>query len=323
MSRYDPQTRSHGGAVAFFVRHPNAANLLMILLIIGGLFSLSRMNTQFFPTIASDAIEILVEWDGASAEDVESNILQTLEPKVRFTDGIKEVLSYAREGAAIIVLNFKPEADMQLALRDVEAAVENVQNLPDGAEKAEVYLRQFRDSVSRIILSGPFEEAALREFAKRMRDDLLNRGIDSVSFSGLRDEQFFVGLSEYDLRRLSLTIQDIAGQVGSNSRDLPSGMTDDGIEKKVRTLAIEETPERLAGVEIKSQSDGSSVDLGDIAQIKRRFDPDQVRGIVQGKTAIEVIIKRAPTADSLEASAIVNDYLEEADKTFPASLKIT
>ena len=321
MNRFDG--RHSAGIVAFFVRHPNAANLLMVLLVIAGLFSLSKMNSQFFPTFSTDTIQITVAWSGASAEDVEANILQIIEPKIRFIDGMKEVQSIAREGSASIILEFKPEADMQIALRDVEAAIDGINTLPDQAETPEVFYRQFRDDVARLILSGPFEEAALREFAKRIRDDLLDRGIDTVAFKGMRDEEYFVGLSNYDLRRLGLTIRDIAMQISSNSRDQPSGNVDDGIEKQVRTLAVEETPERLAGIEIKSQSDGSSVELGDIARIERRLDPDQVRGILRGGSAIEVTVRRAPSADSLEAAAIVDTYLKEAREIFPQTLTIT
>ena len=321
MSRFDPQRK--GGVVGFFVHHPNAANLLMILLLIAGLFSLTRMNSQFFPTLQFDTIEISVSWSGASAEDVEANILEVVEPKVRFIDGVNQITSYAREGSALIVLEFNPGSDMQQALRDVEANVDIISTLPDLADDPEVSYRQFRDNVARLILSGPFDESALREFAKQMRDELIDRGVDSVNLTGLRDEEFFVGLSERDLRRLDLTIRDISDQIALNSRDLPSGKIQDGIEKQVRTLAVEESPERLSGLEIKSQVDGSRVDLGDIARIERRLDPDQVRGMKGGEAAIQLLVRRAPSSDSLAVAAIVDDYLIEAKETFPPSLKIT
>ncbi|WP_316858797.1 efflux RND transporter permease subunit [uncultured Cohaesibacter sp.] len=321
MSRFETQNK--GGVVAFFVHHPNAANLLMIMLLVAGLFSLSRMNSQFFPTIDSDTIEISVKWNGASAEDVEANILELIEPKVRFVDGVDQVQSFAREGSAMIVLEFKPGTNMQQALRDVESNVDTVTSLPDLADDPSIAYRQFRDDVSRLILSGPFDEAALRQFAKEMRDDLIDRGIDTVDFTGLRDEQFYVGLRDYDLRRLGLTIEDISNQIAMNSRDLPSGTVKDGVEKQIRTLAAEETPESLSGVKIKSQIDGSSVNLNDIARIERRLNPDQVRGFLQGESAIQLIVKRAPTEDSLEASAIVDDYLKSIEGVYPPTLKIT
>ena len=320
MSRLDQKGK--GGAVSFFVHHPNAANLLMILLLIAGLFALTRMNSQFFPTIESDTIRISVSWTGASAEDVEANILQIIEPKIRFVDGVDNVESYAREGSGSILLEFKPGTNMQTALRDVEANIDTVNTLPDLADDPDVSYRQFRDDVARLILTGPFDESALREFAKNIRDDLIDRGIDTVDFTGLRDEEFFVGLSDYDLRRLGLTIRNVSDQISSNSRDQPSGKIKDGIEKQVRTLAVEESPERLAEIEIKSAVDGSSVNLGDISRIQRRLDPEQVRGLMHGRSAIQLTVRRAPSADSLEASAIVEDYLDGAKGTFPPTLEI-
>lgn len=298
MSRFDKDGKR--GLVGFFVHHPNAANLLMIILLVAGLFSLSRMNSQFFPTIDSDTIEISVSWSGASAEDVEANILEIIEPKVRFIDGMDKVTSYAREGSAYIILEFKQGVDMSQALRDVESAVDLINTLPDLADDPTVSYRQFRDDVARLILSGPFDEASLRGFAKEIRDDLIDRGIDTVDFTGLRDEEFFVGLSDYDMRRLGLTVQDIGSQIASNSRDLPSGNVKDGFEKQVRTLANEETPESLSDIKIMSGIDGSSVALGDIARVERRLDPDQVRGIMRGESAIQLIVRRAPTADFLK-----------------------
>ena len=321
MSRFDKDSK--GGAVGFFVHHPNAANLLMIILLVAGLFSLSRMNSQFFPTIDSDTIEISVTWSGASAEDVEANILEIIEPKVRFIDGIDKVTSFAREGGAFIILEFKQGANMQQGLRDVEAAIDLITTLPDLADDPTVSYRQFRDDVARLILSGPFDEASLRGFAKEIRDDLIDRGIDTVDFTGMRDEEFFVGLSDHDMRRLGLTVQDIASQISANSRDLPSGNVKDGFEKQVRTLAAEEKPESLSSIKIVSGVDGSSVALGDIARVERRLDPDDVRGIMHGESAIQLIVRRAPTADSLEASAIVNDYLKSIEGVFPPTLKIT
>ncbi|MFQ5958750.1 MAG: efflux RND transporter permease subunit, partial [Alphaproteobacteria bacterium] len=75
-----------GGPIGVFTRHPTAANLLMVLMILVGLVAASRLNTQFFPDFAIDIIQVSVEWSGASAEDVDANIVQAIEPEVRFLD---------------------------------------------------------------------------------------------------------------------------------------------------------------------------------------------------------------------------------------------
>ncbi|MEO0920765.1 MAG: hypothetical protein AAFX98_08755, partial [Pseudomonadota bacterium] len=66
-----PSTEAPRSLVSAFLRHPNAANLLMVLMIIFGLFTLGRINTQFFPTIERNTVTVAITWEGASPEDVE------------------------------------------------------------------------------------------------------------------------------------------------------------------------------------------------------------------------------------------------------------
>ena len=74
-----------GGIISLFARHSNAANLLMALMIIFGLYSLARINTQFFPSVIIETIRVSVTWSGASAEDVEvsANDIPILESERR------------------------------------------------------------------------------------------------------------------------------------------------------------------------------------------------------------------------------------------------
>ena len=68
-----------GNILGAFASHPTAANLLMVLMLVVGLISLGRLNTQFFPDFGIDIITVSITWSGASAEDVESNIIKALE----------------------------------------------------------------------------------------------------------------------------------------------------------------------------------------------------------------------------------------------------
>ena len=143
------------GIIGVFARHPTAANLLMILMVISGFFALNRMNTQFFPDFRSTLFGSWSEWPGASAEDVDTNIVQAIEPEVRFLDSVKRVRSSSVEGRATILVN-SMLAHMQAALSDVETAVSTVTTLPDDAEQPEVE-RLFATTQSvRFVLSGPF-----------------------------------------------------------------------------------------------------------------------------------------------------------------------
>lgn len=308
--------------VQTFIRHPNAANLLMALLILFGVFSLARINTQFFPTVDRPNINIVISWPGASAEDVESNILAIVEPEVRFIDGVDKVTSYAREGSGTISLEFGEGSDMQKALSEAESAVKGVTNLPDDSETPTVSRTQFFDSVAKLAISGDVPEATLRLWAKRMRDDLVARGIDKVEFTGLRDEELTVELPERELRRLNMSVADVSRAIENNSRDMPSGNVEGSVDRQLRALADIKSPGALRQVEVKSFPGGEKVYLGDVADVKTGYEDGGIRGLAAGKRAIQLQVRRATTADTLVTARILDDYLVEAQSFLPPNIEL-
>ncbi len=308
------------GMVASFVRHPNAANLVMLLMILFGIFALAKINTQFFPTVDRPVITVSVSWPGASAEDVEANVLAIIEPEVRFVDGVGKMASYAREGTGTVALEFAEGFDMQKALSEIESQVKAIAQLPADAETPKITRSQFFDGVSKLSVSGAVPESTLRTVAKQIRDDLVERGIDKVEFTGLRAEELRVEMPERELRRLALTVGDISKSIEVASRDLPSGNLDGRVEKQLRSLADHDTPSTLRSIEIKSLSSGEKVYLGDIAKIRAGFDENEIRGLAGGENAIEIAVSRAPTADTLATARILEDYLDEIRPLLPESI---
>ncbi|MEP1206919.1 MAG: efflux RND transporter permease subunit [Rhizobiaceae bacterium] len=311
------------GLISLFVRHRNAANLVMVLMIIFGAISLSRINTQFFPKIEIPVITVAVDWSGASAEDVESNILEIIEPEIRYLDGVDRVTSRAREGIASIGIEYEAGVDLKEALREAETAVNAITTLPEDAETPTVRrsTRGF-DRVARLALTGPVSEKALRFYAKKIRDDLIERGIDKTIFTGLRTRELQVDIPEQELRRLDLTVGDVSRIISSNSRDLPSGQMEGSVEKQLRTLADAEDARGLGAIEVRSFASGEKVRLRDIAKITDGYKDGEPRGFINGQRAIQIEVQRADNADTLRTNRILTNYLAEIEGTLPASLEL-
>ncbi|MCH7889594.1 MAG: efflux RND transporter permease subunit, partial [Proteobacteria bacterium] len=310
------------GLIGVFARHPTAANLLMILMIIGGLFSWSRLNTQFFPEFGLDWIQISVEWPGASAEDVDANIVQAIEPEVRFLDGVKRVNSTSVEGLGTVFVEFEPGTDMQAALADVETAVDQVTTLPEEREQPVIKRIVRYDNITRLVISGPYPEAALKAFAKRIREDLLARGIDKVDLIGARDEEIWVEVDPETLRRLDFTLGDIAERIAETSRDLPLGDTRGDAKKQIRSLGLVKTARELGRVEVRSLPGGEKIYLRDIAAVSERFEDGGVTVRRGALPAVELHVQRALNADALELADTVVAYLDEQRPTLPPNLRI-
>lgn len=320
--RGEPTAAPAHGMISTFVRHGTAPNLLMITLVLIGVFAITKLNRQFFPTIEIPIISVTVPWPGASAEDVESNILDVLEPELRFLDDVNEVTAVAREGTAVISIELTSGADAQKAQSDVEQAVARVTTLPETAERPVIARAAFFDTVAKIAISGPFTEKVLKTHAKQIRDDLLAAGIDRVTFGGARDEEVWISVAEADLRRLGLTIDGIARVVRENTQDIPAGKLEGNVDVLLRSKAQRRTPELIGEIEVRSSATGEKIRLKDIAQIGTQFDREGHQGFFLGERAIELQVERSVKADTLETMRIMNAYLDKLRPTLPPTLKI-
>ncbi len=305
------------------MQHPNAANLLMILIILIGLFSAFQLNRQVMPTFGLDAVSINIIWPGASAEDIETSILEVIEPEIRFVDGVQEMNGFASESSGGFWVLFDEGTNMSRAFSDIENGVRRVESqLPQGIERPLITQFEMMEPVSRIALSGPFSEAALKTIAREIRDELLARGIDKISFIGDRDPEIRINVEPSALRQFDLELKDIAERVRDSSIDIPSGSVEGPFERQIRSLGLAKSVDSIGDIEIQARGTGAKTYLRDIADIEDGFDQAQPEGYFKGNQAITLQIQRSPTTDSIDASDIVEAYLAEKIPTLPATLSL-
>jgi len=309
------------GLIGLFVRHRNAANLLAGLAIVIGLFSITRLNTQFFPDFGIDFVSVTLAWPGASAEDVEANIVAAVEPEVRFLSSVKKVVSFAVEGSGIVLVEFEAGTNMQSALSDVESAVGQITTFPEDAERPIVRRIVRYDTISRLVISGPIPEAALKKLAKRLRDDLLSIGVDQVEMFGAREEEIWVEIAPETLRRLDLTLADVGARIAGSSQDLPLGTMEGSFEKQIRSLGLATDAAAVGAIEVRALETGEKIFVRDIARVTDTFKEDDEIAVRGGLGAIELHIQRSASADALEQARLVNDYVERVRPTLPPDLR--
>ncbi len=309
--------------VSIFVRHRNAANLLMIMMIVIGGFSLMRLNTQFFPDFGTEIVSVSITWPGASAEDVDTNITTALLPEVRFLNGVKKVQSFSVEGNSTVVVEFEAGTNMQEALSDVEQGVAQITTFPETIETPMTRRIVIYDPISRLSVSGPYSETALKAIAKTIRDDLLDRGIDKITLFGARDEEIWVEVQDQAVRRYDLTLGDIAAVIRNNSKDVPLGTLGGQYERQLRSLEQKTDAKSMGQLEVKALPGGEKIYLRDIAVLKDAFSEKGKTGVLEGRQAVELFIQRSQSTDALEVSEIVNNYIEQERKRWPEELRIT
>jgi len=311
------------GPIAFFATHPVAANLLMALMVMFGLFGTRQLNRQIMPDFDLDIIQISAEWPGASPQDVEENVIEAIEPEVRFIDDVDLVQAKALEGRAEVTITFTENADMSKALTDVQSAIARIRTFPEDIERPVINQISNQDEVCRIEIHGPFSEQALKYHARQIRDDLLNRGLTKIDIVGGRSSEIWVEVPDAALRELELSLRDVSERIAATSLDLPSGSIESGgRSRQIRSEGLARTPAEVGEIEIISRESGEKVLLKDIAGIRESFKENAVSRMRSGSTSIGLVITRSKGLDSIVAQRQVREYLDELRGTLPPSLKV-
>ncbi len=311
------------GPITFFATHRVAGNLLMILMLMFGLFGMSQLNRQIMPDFDLEMISITVEWPGASPEDVEENVIEAIEPEVRFIDAVDAVQSKAFEGRAEVTVTFTENANMSKALTDVQSAVARIRTFPEEIERPVINQIDNFDEVCRLEVHGPFSEQALKYYARQVRDDLLNRGLTKIDIVGGRNSEIWVEVPEAALRELDLSIGDVASRIASTSLDLPSGSIESGgRSRQIRSEGLARTPGEVGEIEVVSRESGEKVQLKDIARISESFKENSISRLRDGDTSVGLIVTRSKGVDSIDAQQTIIRYLDEIRPTLPPTLQI-
>lgn len=312
------------GLISFFAGHPVAGNLLMMLMLLFGVYGLSQLNRQVLPDFELDVITISVQWPGSSPEDVEVNIIQAIEPEVRFLDHVERVDATAYAGRADISVRFEEGANISKALTDTQAAIARITTFPVDIENPVInQIAQF-DTVCRIEISGPFSEAALKLLGRRIRDDLLNIGMSNVSLVGVRKAEIWVEVPPETLRRLDLTVGDVATRIEEFSLDLPSGSIESGgVVRQIRSEALARSAREVGEIELVSKSSGEKLRMKDIARIIETFEKGAISQRRGDYVSVGVSVGRGPGVDSIEAQRVVAKYIDELQAELPPTLEVT
>lgn len=309
--------------IGTFAQHKVAANLLMLIMLLAGIWALNKLNTQFFPNFALDIISVRVIWRGATAEDVQESITRSIEQALRSLDEVRKMTSTSANGVSSVTLEYEEGSDMGAALDRVKEEVSLLRNLPQESEKPEISLAVRYDSIARLLITGPDDLNELRHLVRRIEHELLERGISKIDISGLPEEEISIQVSSARLEELGLTVAQIGQKVKDYSRDIPAGTIGrNEVSKQLRSLEQRRTELAFTEIPLIADQSGRLVKLGDVATVERRARDGEVRITYQGKPAVELRLQRAESSDALEAAKVLQTWLAETPTTFPPTVKL-
>ena len=256
-------------------------------------------------------------------DEVESGICLKIEEAVRSVDGVKKVTSVAGEGAGSVVLELRSDIDdVQRVLGDIESQIDRIPSFPELSEEPDISQVTFRRNAIKVGVvadnNAQHDELQLREIAERVRDDLLLiPEIVVAEIESARDYQIDVEVSEKELRKYGLTLQQVAQRIRSQNLEMPGGkIVDDSQEYLLRGKNKRLSGEEISGLPLLSEPSGLVLTVGDIATVRDEFVDTTAITRINGKQGLAVAVKASDREDLLSMTAAVRNYV--ANQSLPA-----
>jgi len=311
--------------IRYFIEHPTAANILMVVLLMLGVVSLPELKRETFPDIHAYEVQTTVIYPGASARDVEQGICLKLEDA---TDGIsylKEKRCDARDNLATFTTKMKEGGHMPQFVQDIKDAVDSISDFPANTEAPVVKETGLTSHVISIGVAGDMPQSDLKHYAEHLKKKLLAlNDIAMVQIDGFSNHQLRIEIPEYRLRMHGLSINQIANIISRQTVDLPAG----DIKTDVRNYAIRindqrKTPDELKDIVVLRNTQGAELRLGDIAHIYNTFEKDEERIEINGKPAALLSVRKNKQDDGIQVKNVVEEFVDNERKRLPKGVELT
>ena len=311
--------------IAWFARNHIAANLLMALLVFGGLTAMYRVQVKSFPDIDRPIVNVGVTYLGAAPEEVEEGVCIRIEEEIQGITGIEKLTSSAAEGACGVTAELMQGYPVDRALSEIKNAVDSITTFPEETEKPIVNYLSSRRTALQIAVSADTDERSLKVFGERVRDGIAALPeVTQVDLFNARRYEIAIEVSEETLRRYRLSFDEVVRAVRRGSLDRPGGSikTTAG-EVLLRTKGQAYSAAEFEQIVVRTREDGTRLLLGEIANIVDGFEEDERYATFDGNPAVTVKVDRVGDQSVLEVVASTNQYLTQMQERLPEGIDLT
>lgn len=320
----DSPVERQKGIIAWFTHNSVAANLLMWMIIVGGIASIFTIEKQTFPNFDINNIQIQVAYPSAAPQEVEQGILMPIEESLQGLDGIKKIRATATEGMASFVVEVQSDYDLQQLLDEINTRVDAIRTFPDNIEEPQIFQMRFTDPVARIQVYGELSESELKELAIRFRPIVAAiPGVGRAELEATRAYEIAIEITDEKLQEYAVDFDQVAQAVRNSSLDLPGGSikaADGNI--LLRTKAQAYYGNEFAEIILRTNSDGSRITLADVATISDGFEERAGFSSFNGQQTVMINVFTAEGQNDIDVSAGVRDFVNLKNIELPKTVAL-
>src|SRR5215475_9724813 len=307
------------------IRRPVFATMLVVSLVVLGLASLRTLGVDIYPKVDFPTVTVTTRLEGASPEEIESQVTKRIEEAVNTISGLDELRSTTIEGQSQIFVSFVLEKDIETAANEVREKVSTVlQDFPPGTDPP-VIERFDPDSspIMAIVVSGTRVPREVTEIAdKKVKRQLETiKDIGAVTLVGDRKREIQVYVDPDRLTAYNLSIQQIKDAIRRQNAEIPGGrLTWETREEGLRTLGRIEEAQAFSDI-IVADLKGAPVRIKDIGYAFDSEEEARTLSRLDGKNAVSLLIRKQSGTNTVEVVDRVTAKLEEIKKTLPQDIR--
>lgn len=309
--------------IKFFVKHPTAANLLMIVMLAVGLLSIGGLRRETFPDALPDIVEISVRYPGATPEEVDEAIVQRLEEALESVQHLREMYSVSLGNVGSTTLRMTDNGDYDTFRSEIENAVDSIDDFPDTAETPTIQKLNSRDQVLDILVESEMSEQELKSYCESLKDRLLASGeISEVKVLGFSRRVLRIEVGRESLLQHGLSPTSVAASIANQSLNLPAGKIGSSSTTAIRLQEEKQSKEALEELVVLGATGRSEIRIGDVGQVVDEFLTEEEVISVDGKRAAVLQVLKSKSADSIGVANEAKSILQKESLANP-DVKLT
>ena len=308
------------GSLRWFIDRPAVANLLAMILLLGGLFAIPNTRQETLPNVPLERIGIVSSLPGAAPQMVEQRLCMPIETAVYGVEGISGLRSESREGRCSITVDVM-EGFKSSEVRDAMAArVDGMTQLPPDASRPRVEEVVFRNRVARLLLAGEASPLELHRTAWQIRSRLLaDPAITDVVLEGLPEREIAIELDRQNLHRYQLTFDEVAEAIRRHV-----GRVTGGLLRESGSSALLQTGDPVSRaadyglIPVRRDAGGERLHLEQVASIHDGFSRDAMASWLDGQPAVALDVYLAGGQNVLDIADAVSQLADRVGNELAA-----
>lgn len=307
------------------IRRPVFATMLVVSLVVLGLASLRTLGVDVYPKVDFPTVTVTTRLEGASPEEIESQITKRVEEAINTISGLDELRSTTIEGQSQIYASFVLEKDIETAANEVREKVSTVlRDFPPGTDPP--VIERFDPDASpivAIVVSGARVPREVTEIAdKKIKRQLETiKDIGAVSIVGGRKREVQIHIDPDRLTAYNLSIQTVKDAIRKQNAEIPGGrLTWEAREEGLRTLGRIEEASAFNDI-IVADVKGAPVRVKDIGYAVDGEEEARTLSRLDGENAVSLLIRKQSGTNTVEVVDRITARLDEIRKTLPQDIR--